>query len=85
MTSPGAITLVPRKGPREVFPCGGGENNLKFEIEAFLQMAAGPQNTGTAGPGAFTAAQSNAISTLSMGILDEARRQQGIVFPADCV
>lgn len=61
------------RGAAQPLPYTPAENNMVYELTAFARLAAAGQ---TDHPGLAT-------SAVQMAIIDEARRQTGIVFPAD--
>lgn len=67
------VELRLRSGEAEIIPCEPLDNNITHEIEAFERFA--QEGTGHE--------HYNLISWQTMSMLDEARRQQHIVFPAD--
>lgn len=73
MAAPGYIRLNPRKGESRELSFPRYDNDMRFEVESFLAMAGEPAHAG----------EYHDCSLISMRIMDEARRQQGIVFPAD--
>ncbi len=75
MIAPPSVTVVRRGGGVAELECRQKENNLNFEIDAFLHMARSPHGA--------EAARWHAVSQQSMALMDEVRAQQGIVFPGD--
>lgn len=73
ITNPGEIRLVLRDGTNEVLPYTPAENNMIYELAAFASLAE---------KGEYRHPQL-AVSAAEMKIIDEIRRQNGIVFPAD--
>lgn len=73
MAAPTFIRCIPRGGGPFDLPFDRRDNDMQYEIEAFLALAASPA----------TARPYQDCSLASLRLMDEARRQQGIVFPAD--
>ncbi len=71
---PQELTLCLRGQQRQELETLKEPSSMRFEIEAFQRMV----------PGGDTSAHDRASLEAAM-VMDEARRQMGIVFPADCM
>jgi Predicted dehydrogenases and related proteins len=86
--APENIRINYRNGAEEIFPGNVIQQDILYELEAFIGMIKGQSQADigdekTAASGKFVSGEYNAISDIVIEILDEARRQIGIVFPAD--
>ena len=67
------IEIVYRSGEREEIKIDKKTNNMYYEIEEFIRLAEAKES----------AEIHNQYSILELKVMDEARKQMGIVFPAD--
>ena len=67
------IEIVYRNGDREEIKIDKKANNMYYEIEEFIRLAEAKES----------AQIHNQYSVLELKVMDEARKQMGIVFPAD--
>lgn len=67
------IEIVYRNGDREEIKIDKKANNMYYEIEEFIRLAQAKES----------AQIHNQYSILELKVMDEARKQMGIVFPAD--
>lgn len=67
------IEIVYRSGEREKIEIEKKTNNMYYEIEEFIRLAEAKES----------AKVHNQSSVLELQVMDEARKQMGIVFPAD--
>lgn len=67
------IEIVYRSGEREKIKIEKKANNMYYEIEEFIRLAEAKES----------AKVHNQSSVLELKVMDEARKQMGIVFPAD--
>ncbi|MDY3250475.1 MAG: Gfo/Idh/MocA family oxidoreductase [Candidatus Choladocola sp.] len=73
LSTPKKLTRIGRDGTTELLPYSPAENNMVYELAVFRDLAAeGKWNH-----------EYLAFSEMTMKIIDEARHQTGIVFPAD--
>lgn len=75
ISMPGAIWFHPYKGEPRRLDYTPDKNNMVHELAAFARLAA---EGAVEHPGLVT-------SAIQMAVIDEARRQTGIVFPADAL
>lgn len=75
MSQPTRVTLRMRGGEEEDVSRQQSEHTMRYEIEAFIAAA----RRGDAEP----AVNSHEVSLAVMRVMDEARRQIGLVYPAD--
>lgn len=68
-----SIELVKRNGEREVIEISKEENNMYYEIKEFIRLIEEGAD----------AKEHNRYSVWELKVMDEARRQMGIKFPAD--
>lgn len=73
LTAPGKIRLIFRDGKEEVLQPDVIQPDMYYEIEAFLKMIRGE----------ISAEKYNEYSVDTIHLLDDARKQMDIVFPAD--
>ena len=73
ISMPGEVWLHPRKGEPRRLEYTPDKNNMVHELAEFARLAAAGE---VEHPGLVT-------SAIQMAVIDEARRQTGIVFPAD--
>ena len=71
--TPQEIEFIPRKGEREPIAVPREERTMRYEIAHFMRVV--EDNLGTK--------EEDAASLISAQVMDEARRQMGIVYPAD--
>ena len=71
--NPRTVTIYCRKGQADMLGIQGKENNMSYEVAEFIRLIKG---------GTYNH-QYLQNSRMEMELMDEVRRQQGIVFPAD--
>lgn len=75
IADPQSVGIVYRNGAEEKLNIPTTDNNMIYEVETFLKMVEGKE---TANPYLNH-------SRMELQIMDEVRRQQGLIFPADAV
>jgi hypothetical protein len=75
MSEPKKLSFIPRGGVAEDIPFDLRENNMVYELAEFVRLInlGNRENPNTE------------FSRMEMAILDEIRRQNNVVFPADTV
>ena len=73
LTNPSRIVIWYRNGEEEILTPEGREDTMLPEVREWLRLMEGGE----------TAATHNQFSLMEMEVMDEARRQMGIVYPAD--
>lgn len=73
LTNPSRIVIWYRNGEEEILTPEGREDTMLPEVREWLRLMEGGE----------TAAAHNQFSLMEMEVMDEARRQMGIVYPAD--
>lgn len=73
ITDPRRLEIQHRSGDHEIIDVPGSKNNMQYEIQKFIQVVQGKDDV----------KEYLRISQSVMKIMDEARRQSGIEFPAD--
>ena len=71
--SPRAVEIIYRDGSVEKFDIKDTENNMGYEAEEWVRMIQNRDYTD----------RHSKYSLMALKVMDEARKQQGIVFPAD--
>lgn len=74
LPSPYRIELYRRQGEKEVIWSREDRMNLDYEVKEWVRILRGEVS-----PGSY-----NEVSLMEMQVIDEVKRQIGIVFPADC-
>ncbi|MBS7007812.1 Gfo/Idh/MocA family protein [Anaerostipes sp.] len=67
------ISIVYKDGTKETVPIEKKPNNMYYEIEEFIRLI----------QGGLPAELHNEASVMELQVMDEARKQNGIIFPAD--
>lgn len=67
------ITIIYNEGQEEYIPINKYDNNMYYQVEEFIRLIRTKGN----------AREHNRYSRMTLSIMDEARKQMGIIFPAD--